>query len=278
MAVTLIYEQGIFKKGATRGNGTVGEDITQNVKTIKSLPLKLNEAVDIEVRGEIYMSHKTFKKVNLDRANQNLDLFVNPRNAAAGTVRQLDSKVVAQRNLNLFTYTVVNAENYQPTQKDTLVYLEKLGFPVNPHYQIIDDFDKLSEAIEAYDSLRKTLPYDTDGVVIKVNDFKYYDAIGFTAKHPKYAGAYKFEAEKQITQVEDIIFQVGRTGVITPVAVLKPVFISGSLVSRATLHNQDYILNKDIRIGDEVFVHKAGEIIPEVIEVILDKRNGQKTV
>jgi len=276
LAVTLIYEAGVFKRAATRGNGSVGEDITENVRTIKSLPLRLNEAIDIEVRGEIYMSHKAFKKVNLDRANQNQDLFVNPRNAAAGTMRQLDSKVVAKRGLDLFTYTVVNASNYQPTQSDTLKYLEKLGFPVNSNYKLVSNYDDLSQAVDDFDILRKTLAYDTDGVVIKVNDFEYYETIGYTAKYPKYAGAYKFAAEKQVTQVLDIIFQVGRSGVITPVAVLKPVFISGSLVSRATLHNEDYILNKDIRIGDDVFVHKAGEIIPEVIEVIMDKRIDQK--
>lgn len=275
LAVTLIYEQGVFKKAATRGNGTIGEDITENVKTIKSLPLKLNEAIDIEVRGEIYMSHKTFKKVNEDRANNNQELFVNPRNAAAGTIRQLDSRIVAKRALDIFVYTVVDAEAYKPTQEEILKYLIDLGFPVNAHFKLVDNFDTLVKEIDTYDVLRKTLGYDTDGVVIKANDFSYYDEIGFTAKHPKYAGAFKFEAEKQITQVEDIIFQVGRTGVITPVAVLKPVFISGSLVSRATLHNEDYILNKDIRIGDNVFVHKAGEIIPEVIEVLLDKRSDQ---
>lgn len=275
LAVTLIYEKGIFKKAATRGNGVVGEDITENVKTIKTLPLQLSKPLDIEVRGEIYMSHKTFKEVNLERANSNLDLFVNPRNAAAGTVRQLDSKVVAKRRLDLFTYTVVGASNFNSTQKETLEFLSELGFPVNPHYKLVDNLDALSDAIDNYDILRKTLPYDTDGVVIKVNQFEHYETIGYTAKYPKYAGAYKFEAEKQITKVEDIIFQVGRTGVITPVAVLTPVFISGSLVSRATLHNEDYILNKDIRIDDQVIVHKAGEIIPEVIEVVLGSRTNQ---
>ena len=195
LAVTLIYEKGIFKKAATRGNGVVGEDITENVKTIKTLPLQLSKPLDIEVRGEIYMSHKTFK-VNLERANSNLDLFVNPRNAAAGTVRQLDSKVVAKRRLDLFTYTVVGASNFNNTQKETLEFLSELGFPVNPHYKLVDNLDALSDAIDNYDILRKTLPYDTDGVVIKVNQFEHYETIGYTAKYPKYAGAYKFEAEK----------------------------------------------------------------------------------
>src|SRR5690554_820406 len=275
LAVSLIYEQGIFKKAATRGNGTVGENVTENVRTIKSLPLKLSQPIDIEVRGEIYMPHKTFQKVNEERAQNGQDLFVNPRNAAAGTIRQLDSKIVAKRNLNLFVYTIVDAQNYKKTQRETLEYLNELGFPVNPHYQVVESFEGLSGVIDGFDNLRKTLLYDTDGVVIKVNDFSCYDEIGYTAKHPKYAAAYKFEAEKQITTVNDIIFQVGRTGVVTPVAVLEPVFISGSLVSRATLHNEDYILNKDIRIGDHVYVHKAGEIIPEVIEVVLEKRDQQ---
>jgi DNA ligase (NAD+) len=275
LAVTLIYDKGSFIKAATRGNGSVGEDITENVRTIKSLPLQLFEPIDIEVRGEIYMSHKSFKKANLDRANSNQDLFVNPRNAAAGTMRQLDSKVVASRGLDLFVYNVVDAINYKETQHDILVYLDQLGFPVNPNYKVVQNYEDLSSAIDNYDAIRKDLGYDTDGVVIKVNQLNYYDDIGYTAKHPKFAGAYKFEAEKQITTVEDIIFQVGRTGVITPVAVLKPVFISGSLVARATLHNEDYILNKDIRINDQVFVHKAGEIIPEVIEVIMESRKDQ---
>src|SRR5690606_5289453 len=236
---------------------------------------KLTQPIDIEVRGEIYMSHKAFQKVNEERAQSGQDLFVNPRNAAAGTIRQLDSKIVAKRNLNLFVYTIVDAQNYKKTQRETLEYLNQLGFPVNPYYQVVDAYEDLSNIIDGFDNLRKTLLYDTDGVVIKVNDFSYYDEIGYTAKHPKYAAAYKFEAEKQITTVNDIIFQVGRTGVVTPVAVLEPVFISGSLVSRATLHNEDYILNKDIRIGDHVYVHQAGEIIHEVIEVVLEKRDQQ---
>ncbi|WP_025724918.1 NAD-dependent DNA ligase LigA [Acholeplasma granularum] len=276
LAVSLIYESGKFVKAATRGNGTIGEDVTENVRTIKSLPLVLNEPIDIEVRGEIYMSHEAFKKVNLERANEGLDLFVNPRNAAAGSIRQLDSKIVAKRSLSLFTYAVVEPMLYQKTQIDILKYLDKLGFPVNPHYKYVESLEALKESINYFDELRKKLKYDTDGVVIKVNDLSTYDMLGFTAKHPKYAAAYKFQAEKQITEVKDIIFQVGRTGVITPVAELKPVFISGSLVSRATLHNEDYILNKDIRINDYVYVHKAGEIIPEVIEVIFDKRNDQE--
>ncbi len=276
LAVTLIYEKGIFKKAATRGNGVVGEDITSNVKTIKTLPLKLNEAIDIEVRGEIFMSHESFKKTNEDRLDNGLELFANPRNAAAGTIRQLDSRVVEKRKLSLFTYHIVDAINYQKSQFEVLEYLKQLGFPVNPYFRLAKDASELNENINFYDKLRKELPYDTDGVVIKVNELSTYDQIGVTAKSPKYATAYKFEAEKQETIINGITFQVGRTGVITPVAELKPVFISGSLVSRATLHNEDYIKEKDIRINDYVMVHKAGEIIPEVIHVVMEKRSHQE--
>jgi DNA ligase (NAD+) len=276
LAVSLIYEAGLFKRAATRGNGVVGEDITENVKTIKSLPLKLKEAIDIEVRGEIYMPHKSFKQVNEERMNQNEPLFANPRNAAAGTIRQLDSKVVASRNLDLFTYTIVDAKRYVNNQFDALNYLMNLGFRVNPNFKKLENIEQLVETIQTYDQLRRNLPYDTDGVVIKVNEFDLYDMIGYTAKFPKWATAYKFQAEQVETELKDITFQIGRTGVITPVAELEPVFVSGTTVARATLHNEDYILTKDIRIGDRVVVHKAGEIIPEVLYVNKDKRTDQK--
>lgn len=276
LAVSLIYEGGLFKRAATRGNGTIGEDITQNVKTIKSLPLKLSEAIDLEVRGEIYMPHKSFKQANEERMNHNEPLFANPRNAAAGTIRQLDPKIVAARNLDLFVYTIVDAKRYVKTQYDALHYLTHLGFKVNPHYQHVTSMDALIEAVHHDDRLRKTLPYDTDGVVIKVNEFDLYDIIGYTAKSPKWATAYKFEAEQVETTLKAITFQIGRTGVITPVAELDPVFVSGTTVARATLHNEDYIRTKDIRIGDTVIVHKAGEIIPEVVRVVMDKRDDQQ--
>ncbi len=275
LAVTLIYEKGVFVKAATRGNGVVGEDITNNVKTIKSLPLKLYDPIDIEVRGEIFMSHDAFKKANQERLELGLELFANPRNAAAGTMRQLDSKVVAKRNLSLFVYGIVNATDYADSQEKVLKYLINQGFPVNKAFKTAKTINQLIDNINQFDVLRKELPYDTDGVVIKVDELKLYDLIGLTAKSPKYATAYKFEAEKQETKIKDITFQVGRTGVITPVAELEPVFISGSLVSRATLHNEDYVKGKDIRIGDYVLVHKAGEIIPEVINVIESKRTNQ---
>lgn len=276
LAVSLLYEKGLFVRAATRGNGTVGEDVTHNVKTIKSLPLKLNEPLDIEVRGEIYMPHKSFKMLNEERLNAGETLFANPRNAAAGTIRQLDSKVVSKRNLDLFVYTIVHQMDYAETQEKALQYLSQLGFKVNPNYQKVFGIESLVESIKQYDLIRKRLPYDTDGVVIKVNDFSLYEKIGYTSKFPKWATAYKFQAERVETKLIDITFQVGRTGVITPVAELEPVLISGSTVQRATLHNEDYIKHKDIRIGDTVLVHKAGEIIPEVIEVVLSKRVNQK--
>ncbi|RJX26340.1 MAG: NAD-dependent DNA ligase LigA [Acholeplasma sp.] len=275
LAVSLLYEKGLFKRAATRGNGVVGEDVTQNVKTIKSLPLRLSEAIDLEVRGEIYMPHKSFKQVNEERMSEGEALFANPRNAAAGTIRQLDSTVVAKRNLDLFIYTIVHASNHVNTQKEALEYLTKLGFKVNPHYAHVANIDDLVKQVSLYDALRKSLNYDTDGVVIKVNEFSRYETIGYTAKFPKWATAYKFQAEQVETVLKDITFQIGRTGVVTPVAELEPVFVSGTTVARATLHNEDYILDKDIRIGDTVVVHKAGEIIPEVLHVLKDKRTDQ---
>ncbi|MFA5691973.1 MAG: NAD-dependent DNA ligase LigA [Acholeplasmataceae bacterium] len=276
LAVSLIYKSGKFVAAATRGDGSVGEDVTNNVKTIKSLPLLLNEEIDIIIRGEIYLSHHEFMKINDSRINENLEIFANPRNAAAGTIRQLDSSVVAKRNLSLFVYNVVNPNQYKNTQYEILNYLKELGFSVNPYFKLANNLEELKLHINEYDEIRKTLPYDTDGVVIKVNDFKYYEEIGYTAKAPKYATAYKYQTERAMTKINDITFQVGRTGVITPVAELEPVFVSGSLISRATLHNEDYIKSKDIRINDYVLVHKAGEIIPEVISVILEKRKNNK--
>lgn len=276
LAVSITYEQGRFIRAATRGNGLVGEDISENVKTIKSIPLRLSEDVDIEVRGEIFMPHKSFNQLNDDRLQQNQALFANPRNAAAGTIRQLDSGVVAKRNLDVFIYQIVHAENYVSTQEEALTYLAKLGFKINTHFHISKDINELIKHIKDYNHLRKELNYETDGVVIKINAFDMHEQIGYTVKHPKWATAYKFEAEQAITKLNDITFQIGRTGVITPVAELEPVIISGSKVSRATLHNEDYIKAKDIRIGDMVKVHKAGEIIPEVIEVDLSQRKNQQ--
>ena len=275
LAVSLIYENGLFKQAATRGNGVVGEDITENVKTIKSLPLKLKEDINIEVRGEIFMPHKSFEKANEERMSNNEPLFANPRNAAAGTIRQLDSKVVAKRALDIFLYTIVDANKYVESQKEALEYLKTLGFKVNPNYKACASVDDVYAQILTYDELRKNLPYDTDGVVIKINEFSLHEKIGYTAKSPKWATAYKFAPEVAETKLLDITFRIGRTGKLTPVAELEPVFLSGSTISRATLHNEDFILERDIRVGDLVRIHKAGEIIPEVIEYVKESRTNQ---
>jgi DNA ligase (NAD+) len=275
LAVSIKYENGFFKQAATRGNGLVGEDISNNVKTIKSLPLKLSKPLTIEVRGEIFMPHKSFLKLNEQRKQDEEPLFANPRNAAAGTIRQLDSKIVAERELDVFIYAIVDPHTYVQSHKDALALLKALGFKVNEHTIHAKNKEEVWNAIQHFDQLRSSLSYDTDGAVIKVNDYDKYDMIGYTAKSPKWATAYKFQAEVAETIIQDITFQVGRTGVITPVAELESVFVSGTTVSRATLHNEDYITIKDIRIGDTVRIHKAGEIIPEVIDVVLAHRKNQ---
>ena len=276
LAISMTYEKGRFVRAATRGDGITGEDVTHNVKTIRSLPLLLQAPLDIEVRGEVFMPHKSFKAVNQERMANNEPLFANPRNAAAGTIRQLDSKIVESRRLDMFVYAIVNAQQFVETQEEALVLLDKIGFKVNPNYHVCNDVNALVEKINTYDSLRHALPYDTDGVVVKVNQFRLYDPIGYTVKSPKWATAYKFAAEQVETRLNAITFQIGRTGVVTPVAELAPVMVSGSRVSRATLHNEDYIKAKDIRIGDTVLVHKAGEIIPEVLSVVTDQRKDHK--
>ncbi len=276
LAVALRYEEGILIQAATRGNGIIGEDITNNVKTIKSIPLKLAKPISIEVRGEIFMPHKSFHRLNQVRENNNESLFANPRNAAAGTMRQLDSQIVAQRGLDVYIYAIVDPLQYVTNHYDALNFLKSLGFKVNPYATLANNKEAIYAAIETFDNLRKTLPYDTDGAVIKVNPYDKYDVIGYTAKSPKWATAYKFQAEIAETTITSITFQVGRTGVITPVAELEPVVVSGTTVSRATLHNEDYIKLKDIRINDQVRIHKAGEIIPEVIDVVMSQRINQQ--
>ena len=273
LAINLIYENGILVTAATRGDGVVGEDVTENVKTIQSVPLKLNKPYSLEVRGEVFMPYRSFEKVNQEREDNNEELFRNPRNAAAGTIRQLDSKIVSKRGLDMFSYTLLNPENYNiKTQTESLHFLSELGLKVNQEYKTAKTVEEVIEVIEYFDEKRKTLPYDTDGVVIKVNEFNLYEEIGYTAKFPKWATAYKFKPEEVETKLNSITFQVGRTGVITPVAELESVLISGSMVSRATLHNEDYIKDLDIEIGDIVVVRKAGEIIPEVVKPVIEKR------
>ncbi len=273
LAINLKYNAGVFVSASTRGDGVVGEDVTSNVRTIKSLPMKLTEPLTLEVRGEVFMPHKSFEKANEERAKEGLELFRNARNAAAGTIRQLDSSVVSNRGLDIFCYTLVDAESYGvKTQSGVLSFLSKLGFKTNPNSVIAKNISEVITHIHKYDELRKTLAYDTDGVVIKINELSKYDQIGQTVKYPKWAIAYKFAPEEVITKLHAITFQVGRTGVITPVAELTPVLISGSMVARATLHNEDYIKNLDIEIGDDVIVRKAGEIIPEVVRPVLENR------
>ena len=277
LAISLIYENGIFKQAITRGDGQIGEDVTENVRTIKSLPLSLTKPLTITVRGEIYLPQSSFIKLNNERYNEDLPLFANPRNAASGTIRQLDSKIVAKRGLDAFFYTLVNYEDVGVnTQYEALQLLKELGFKVNPNYNLVNNLDDLIKQINIYDEKRKKLNYATDGVVIKVNNFSYQEELGYTARHPKWASAYKFSPEVVETLLKEITFQVGRTGVITPVANFETVEVSGSNVSRATLHNEGFIKDKDIRTGDYVFIQKAGEIIPEVVSVNMDKRSNQK--
>lgn len=273
LAGSLKFESGSLVQGATRGNGVIGENITNNVKTINTIPLSINYMFDLEVRGEIFMGKKSFEKANIEREKQGQDIFKNPRNAAAGSVRQLDSKVAAKRNLDMFIYSVIAPhEHNAKSHSDALKFAKDLGFKVNPQSKICDSIEDVLEYITEYTEKRNDLDYDIDGIVIKVNEIELYDQIGYTAKSPKWAIAYKFPAEEVITKINSITFQVGRTGQITPVANLDPVIVQGSTVSRATLHNEDYVMEKDIREHDYVVIKKAGDIIPEVVRVIEERR------
>ena len=271
---SLLYKDGILVRGATRGNGTEGEDITLNVKTIKSVPLKLNEPIDIEVRGEIYMSKKSFEALNIEREKQGLPLFANPRNAAAGSVRQLDSKVTAKRGLDFMAYFIPNPEDYGiKTQAESLDYLRKLGFVTNHKLnKVAHNATEIITCIEELGEVREELPYEIDGVVLKVNDLKDEEKIGYTSRVPRWGIAYKFPAKEVLTTLREIKFTVGRTGKITPNAIFDPVHVAGSLVTKATMHNEDYCLEKDVRVGDTISIRKAGDVIPEVVEVKLDRR------
>ena len=276
LAVSLIYEKGYLSLASTRGDGITGEDITNNAKTISSIPLRLTEDLDIEVRGEIYLSKSRFEKINKERELRGEELFKNERNCAAGTMRQLDPEIVRKRGLDTFIYYLVDPEKYGiKTQTEALSFLKKLGFHVNPESRSVHSKEELLEYISDIDDKRFSFDYPIDGVVLKYEYFNMYSKIGETVKSPKWAIAYKFAPLEVKTKIESIEFQVGRTGCITPVANLTPVLISGSLVSRATLNNEDYILDKDIRIGDYVYVRKAAEIIPEVVSVIMDERKGR---
>ena len=272
LAFNLEYKDGVFVRAATRGNGIVGEDITHNVKTIKSIPHVLKEKVDLDIRGEIYMSKKSFNKLNERQKEKGENIFQNPRNAAAGSIRQLDSSVAASRGLDVFLYHY--PETPFKTHYETLMYMKKLGFVVNPNIRLCKNIDEVLSFIHEWTEKRNTLPYEIDGIVIKVNDIEQQRELGFTAKVPKWATAYKFPPEHVLTKLTDIIFTVGRTGQITPNAVLEPVRVMGSTISRATLHNADYCIEKDIRVGDYVYIYKAGDVIPAVDRVELKRRNG----
>lgn len=277
LSVSLLYEGGKLVRAATRGDGTVGEDITHNARTIKVIPLKLKEKVDIEVRGEIFMNKETLVKLNEERKKHNQPLLQNCRNAAAGSIRQLDSKVAAERKLDNFIYHLPDPLDYGlHTHAEAIEYMRKLGFKINPNNRLVKNINEVLEFIEEKAKQRSTLPYDIDGIVIKVNSIEQQQKLGYTAKYPKWATAYKFPAEEVLTKLTDIIFTVGRTGQITPNAVLEPVIVAGSTISRATLHNEDYVKEKDLKIGDVVSIRKAGDVIPEVVEVKKERRTGKE--
>lgn len=278
LSVALTYEGGYFTTGATRGDGFTGEDITNNLKTIRTLPLKLKgEIKRLTVRGEAYMPQGAFQRLNADREAAGLPLFANPRNAAAGSLRQLDPKVAASRSLLLFVYDILELEGEQPpTQVDTLEFLMFQGFPVNSEWEHCQSIENVLPLCLEWKIKRAALNYEIDGIVIKVNNREYYGPLGYTSKSPRWSIAYKFPAEQGITRVKDIIIRVGRTGVLTPTAILEPIRLAGTTVTRATLHNEDIIKDKDIRIGDLVVAQKAGDIIPEVVSVIKEERTGSE--
>lgn len=278
LAVALEYEDGVFVRGATRGDGTVGEDITANLRTIRALPLRLKEPVSIRVRGEAFMPRPAFEALNRVREEQGQPLFANPRNAAAGSLRQLDPKIAASRQLDLFVYTLEDAQTYGDSHWQAMDWLEKVGFKVNPQRQHFQDIEAVIEYVETWQVKRAELSYATDGMVIKVDNLDLQDQAGFTAKSPRWAIAWKFPAEQGQSRIKDITLNVGRTGAITPTAELEPVQLAGTTVSRASLHNEDYIRDKDIRIGDLVIVQKAGDIIPEIVASIKDKRDGNEII
>lgn len=281
LACSLIYENGKLVRAATRGDGVVGENVTANVRTIRSIPLTLKvpegEAVPelLDVRGEVYMSRQAFMRLNEQRAERGESEFANPRNAAAGSLRQLDPQVTASRSLSFFAYYLVG-EGAQPKHSESLALLARYGFKVSENYKVVENIDEAIKYIGDFNELRQGLSYDTDGAVIKVNDVYQQRILGATGKDPRWATAYKYPPEQAETTLEDIDWRVGRTGVLTPTAVLTPVKLSGSVISRATLHNEDFIRAKDIRIGDRVIINKAGEIIPEVLRVVAEKRTGDE--
>jgi DNA ligase (NAD+) len=277
LAVSLSYENGLFVRGATRGDGTTGEDITQNLRTVRSLPLRLKHSVTIDVRGEAFLSHKEFQRINESREAGGEPLFANPRNAAAGSLRQLDPRIAADRALDVYVYGIGYIDGKELTShSEGLDFLAESGLKVNPERRKVNSIDGVIEFVKEWSTKRTSLPYDIDGIVIKVDNLEMQEQLGFTAKTPRWAIAYKFPAEEAVTVLEGIEVNVGRTGAVTPTAVLRPVSLAGTIVKRASLHNEDIIREKGIMIGDQVIVKKAGDIIPEVVAVLPERRTGQE--
>jgi DNA ligase (NAD+) len=292
LKIILTYKNGVLVQGATRGDGTIGEDVTQNIKTIRSIPLKLKNAADLVAVGEAWMGVKDLEKINQERQKRGEQVFANTRNLAAGSIRQLDPKVTASRKLDAFIYDIDRLGSMKsgdtkfggtkstielpPIQSSELELLKSVGLPTNPHFKVCGDLNAVQKYYDEWTKRRHELPYQLDGIVIKVNSRKIQETLGYTGKSPRWGVAYKFPAEQVTTSLEDIIFQVGRTGVITPVAVLKPVRVAGSVVSRATLHNEDEIRRLDVRIGDTVILQKAGDVIPDIVSVVKDLRTGKE--
>ena len=273
LSISLRYRNGELEYAATRGNGIIGEDVTDNVKTIKTIPLKLTEKIDIEVRGEIYISKKNLFRINEERRRDGLEEFKNARNLASGSIRQLDTRIAAERKMDAFIYHLPNPLDYGlSTHEEALNYMKKLGFVVNPNNRLVTGIDGILNYINEKTSIREQLPYDIDGVVIKLNNIKEQMMLGSTVKYPKWATAYKFPPEEVVTKLKDIVFTVGRTGQVTPNAILEPVDVMGSTISKTTLHNEDYCLEKDIRVGDYVVIIKAGDVIPRVEKVKKERR------
>ncbi len=277
LAMSITYDEGKFLYAATRGDGEVGEDVSSNIKTIRSIPLVTKDKREFEIRGEVYMPLSSLNRLNEERKQNGEELLANARNAAAGSIRQLDSSIAAKRGLDAYWYYFVDAQNFGfQKHSDSLNYLASIGFRTNPERRICHGVEEILNYIDEYTRKRKSLAYDIDGIVIKVNDLRYYNVLGYTAKTPKWAIAYKFPPEEVITKLEDILFTVGRTGKITPNACLSPVRVQGSMIARATLHNEDFVKSKDIRIGDYVSIRKAGDVIPEVVSAIRDRRTGEE--
>ena len=277
LSAALEYKQGKFVRGATRGNGLVGEDVTQNLKTIKTIPMELTEKIDITVRGEVFISKTDFEKMNQEREENEEELFANARNAAAGSLRQLDSKITSTRPLDIYIFNVQKIEGKEfNSHFEELEYLSKLGFNVNPVRIPCKTIEEIGKAIQKIGDDRENLSFGIDGAVVKVDDLKFREILGTTAKTPRWAIAYKYPPETKETKLKDIVCQVGRTGVITPMAILEPVKVAGSTISKTTLHNQDFIKEKELKIGDTVVIQKAGDVIPEIVKVLKEKRTGEE--